>query len=48
MVLDCYRLAKYYGRNPTEFLSMRTSEIRRHIEWTAKLEEKIRPADEDG
>jgi hypothetical protein len=47
LVLDCYRLAKYYSRNPSEFLSMPMSEIRRHMARTAKLEELLRPVDDD-
>jgi hypothetical protein len=46
LVLDCYRLAKYYGRNPREFLTMPFSEIMRHVMWTVKLQEKIRPLDD--
>jgi hypothetical protein len=45
-VLDCYRLAKYYGRNPREFLTMPFSEVMRHVMWTVKLQEKIRPLDD--
>ncbi len=37
VVLDCYRLAKYYGRNPDEFLAKPLSAIQRHIYWTGKL-----------
>jgi hypothetical protein len=47
LVLDCYRLAKYYGRNPREFLDMPCSEVLRHVMWTVKLQQKIRPL-EDG
>jgi hypothetical protein len=46
LVLDCYRLAKYYGRNPREFLNMPFSEVTRHVQWTGKLEQKLRPADD--
>jgi hypothetical protein len=45
-VLECYRLAKYYGRNPREFLHMPFSEVMRHAMWTVKLQEKIRPLDD--
>jgi hypothetical protein len=45
-VLDCYRLAKYYGRNPREFLDMPCSEVLRHVMWTVKLQQKIRPVDD--
>jgi hypothetical protein len=40
-------LAKYYGRNPREFLEMPLSEVMRHVSWTATLEQTLRP-DDDG
>jgi hypothetical protein len=46
LLLDCYRLAKYYGRNPREFLHMPFSEIQRHVSWTTKLEQTLRPDDD--
>jgi len=39
-------LAKYYSRNPAEFLAMSLSEIKRHTDWTAKMIELTKP-DED-
>jgi hypothetical protein len=47
LILDCYRMAKYYGRNPREFLAMPVYEIMRHVAWTIKLEQTLRP-DDDG
>ena len=39
LILDCYRLAKYYGRNPDEFLKLPLSEVQRHMAWTGRLVE---------
>ena len=47
IILDCYRLAKFYGRNPQEFLDMSVSQIGRHLSWTAKLVELMKPPEED-
>jgi hypothetical protein len=47
LILDCYRLAKYYGRDPDDFLSKPLSAIRRHMNWTAKLIETTRPPPEE-
>jgi hypothetical protein len=49
LILDCYRLAKYYGRPPDEFLNLPVSKINNHMMWTAKLIEASRSLeDEDG
>lgn len=37
LILDCYRLAKYYGLDPDHFLHKPLSVIQRHMHWTAKL-----------
>lgn len=37
VVLDCYRLAKFYGRDPDDFLDKPISAIQRHMKWTAQL-----------
>ena len=37
VILDCYRLAKYYGRDPDEFLNKPISIVQRHLKWTGKL-----------
>jgi hypothetical protein len=47
VILDCYRLAKFYSRNPKEFLEMPISQIGRHLSWTAKLVDLMKPAEED-
>jgi hypothetical protein len=47
LILDCYRLAKYYGRPPDEFLSLPVSKINNHMMWTAKLIEASRAEAED-
>ena len=41
MILDCYRLGKYYGCDPSLFLSKTLSEIDRHIYWTDMLLERV-------
>jgi len=46
LILNCYRLAKYYHRHPDEFLSKPLSVILRHQVWTNRLLEKTAP-DED-
>lgn len=48
LILDCYRLAKFYAVDPTIFLRQPLSQIRNHLKWTAKLLETQVPADEDG
>jgi len=40
-VMACYRLAKFYGRHPNEFLSKPFSEVRRHMHWTNQLIEEM-------
>jgi len=45
--MDCYRLAKFYSRNPAEFLAMSLSEIIRHKDYTARLIKETQP-DDDG
>lgn len=42
-VIDCYRLAKYYGRNPREFLAMDTEEVAQHMAFTEMLLEMTEP-----
>jgi uncharacterized protein (DUF608 family) len=47
LVLDCYRLAKFYGRNPREFLDLTCEEIQQHMDWTARLiEASVKPETE--
>lgn len=47
MILDCYRLAKYYGLDPDHFLNKPLSAIQRHMKWTAKLIETQQPQEEE-
>lgn len=47
LILDCYRLAKYYGRDPDDFLHKPLSTIQRHMKWTAKLIEAQRSQEDD-
>lgn len=46
IILDCYRLAKYYGIDPDHFLSKPQSVVQRHMKWTAKLIEQQQKDDE--
>ena len=47
LILDCYRLAKYYGRPPDEFLGLPVSRIQNHMRWTSKLIELQQAQQED-
>lgn len=38
LVIDCYRLAKFYQVSPTIFLEMGLSEVLTHLEWTIELQ----------
>ena len=49
LILDCYRLAKYYSMDPDVFLAKPLSVINRHMKWTGKLIELQQPEeDPDG
>lgn len=37
LVIDCYRLARFYHVSPTVFLDMPASEVRVHLERTIDL-----------
>jgi hypothetical protein len=37
LVIDCYRLARFYHVSPTVFLEMGLSEVRVHLERTIDL-----------
>jgi len=37
IILDCYRLARWYHQAPDHFLAMPLTVVRRHLEWTIKL-----------
>jgi len=41
LVLDCYRLARFYHVSPTIFLEMGMGEVRMHMERTADLAQII-------
>lgn len=41
LVLHCYRLAKFYGRHPREFLGLTVEEIGQHMFWTERLAETM-------
>lgn len=49
LVLDCYRLARFYHCDPTVFLSMPLfSEIQAHLRYTCRLAELMNsPAEDD-
>jgi hypothetical protein len=36
-VINCYRLAEIYGRNPAEFLALPIEEVFDHIFWTDRM-----------
>jgi hypothetical protein len=39
VILNCYRLAKEYGQDPSVFLAKTFSQIDRDCEWTDRLYE---------
>jgi len=47
LTLDCYRLAKFYGINPDIFLAQPLSRVRRHMEWTTKMIERMKAEQQD-
>jgi hypothetical protein len=47
LVLDCYRLAKYFHISPFEFLRMPLGEVQKHMRWTSKLIAATK-SDDDG
>jgi hypothetical protein len=52
MVLDCYRLARWYHQSPEVFLSMPLDEVRLHLVRTLRLAALMRQTqqsnDDDG
>jgi hypothetical protein len=40
LILDCYRLAKFYAVDPETFLRCPMSILNRHIMWTDRLIER--------
>ncbi len=49
MILDCYRLARWYHVSPELFLAMPLSEVNLHLRRTAQLdrEQQARTSDDD-
>ena len=47
MILDCYRLAKYYATSPSIFLSMPISEVQLHLFRTIQLANLMRREQEE-
>jgi hypothetical protein len=47
VILDAYRLAKYYGVSPDEFLKLPLTRILRHKWWTSKLIEEVSQQQEE-
>jgi len=47
LVLDCYRLAKYYGRDPDDFLAKPLSRIQSHMKYTSMLMEQQRSSEDE-
>jgi hypothetical protein len=41
LILDCYRLARFYNVEPDLWLAKPLSAIRRHMVWTSKLSQKL-------
>lgn len=48
LILDCYRLARWYHQNPDVFLSMPISDVRLHLYRTIQLARIQRQAEDDG
>jgi len=47
IILDCYRLARWYHVSPEVFLSMPLSDVRIHLERTATLDRRQQPMKDD-
>jgi hypothetical protein len=48
MILDCYRLAKFYATSPDVFLQMPIGEVQLHLYRTIQLTNLMRREQEDG
>jgi hypothetical protein len=50
LILDCYRLARWYHQSPDVFLAMPLSDVRLHLIRTIELSNIMRreAADDDG
>ena len=42
LILDCYRLSRWYHQNPDVFLAMTVGEVRLHMRRTLQLAEMMR------
>jgi hypothetical protein len=42
VILDCYRLARFYNQSPDIFLAMPISDVARHLTYTSKLVRETR------
>jgi len=47
LVLDCYRLARWYHQSPEVFLGMPLDDVRMHLQRTHRLAELMRRANVD-
>jgi hypothetical protein len=47
MILDCYRLAKYYSTSPEVFLKLPISEVQLHLYRTIQLTSLMQREQED-
>jgi len=47
IILDCYRLARWYHQSPEVFLAMPLSDVRLHLHRTIQLAKILRQASED-
>jgi len=48
MILDCYRLARFYCQHPDVFLTMTIEEVQLHARRTAQLIERQRASQGGG
>jgi len=46
VILDCYRLARFYGQSPGHFLEQPLSAVARHVYWTDALMRKLEESDD--
>jgi hypothetical protein len=48
IVIDCYRLARFYHQNPEVFLSMPFDEVKQHLMRTYQLRQEENENNGDG
>jgi hypothetical protein len=46
LVIDCYRLARWYHQSPDVFLNMPIDDVRIHLDRTLRLAELMRSANQ--